>query len=144
MTWTAGTRTLAAQRVHTIPADRFAAGVRVLETRFALLDPGGAVRTTKLPPALADVYRAGPCFVLAASEPGAAAVCRFAVVGIANGAPDPLLRRDVDAVVTDGPTLFVPALFDVSELSRASGFELRLERPAAWAWRRCARCRPRF
>ena len=126
VTWVAGECTLATQRVHAIPADRFDAGVRVLETRFALLDAGGAVRTTKFPPVLTDVTRVGPCFVLVGSEPGAAALCRFELVGLVNGAPDSALRRDVDAVVTDGPSGFVPVLFDVSELPRVSSFELRL------------------
>ena len=126
VTWLAGPRTLATQRVHALPADRFDAGVRLLETRFALLGAGDTVRTAKLPPAFGDATRAGPCFVLSAGEPGGAAVCRFTVAGLTNGAPDPRLCCEADAMVTDGPTLFVPALFDVSELGRVSGFELRL------------------
>ena len=126
VTWTAGDRTLATQRVHAIPAERFEAGVRVIETRFAVVEPGGAVRTTKTPPTLGGAERVGPCFVLAASEAGAAGVCRFEVMGVSSGELYPVLWRDAEAVVTDAPTVFVPALFDAAELGRASGFELRL------------------
>ncbi len=126
VTWTAGDRTLATQRVHAIPAERFEAGVRVLETRFAVAGTGGAVRTTKLPPSLVGAERVGPCFVLSGSEAGAAGVCRFEVLGVSAGEPDPVLRREAEAVVTDAPAVFVPALFDAAEVSRVSGFELRL------------------
>lgn len=124
--WMAGDRAVGTQRLQTVPPEKFEAGVRVLETRFASLGPGGAVRATKLPPVLDGTGRVGPCFVLAGGEPGCAALCRFEVAAFASGGPDPDLRRTADAVVTDGPTLFVPELFDVSELDRVSGFELRL------------------
>ncbi|MBP3955724.1 hypothetical protein J8F10_10565 [Gemmata sp. G18] len=125
VTWVAGERTLTSQRIHAIAASRFDAGVRVLETRFALLDATGAVRTTKVP-VLGGAERVGPCFVLCGSEPGAAALCRFEITGMVNGLPDPATRREADAIVTDGPTVFVPALFDVGELTGVSGFELHL------------------
>lgn len=126
VTWLIGDRTLATQRLQTIPAEKFDQGVKVLETRFAVLEPDGRVRTAKLPPVLGDTGRVGPCFVLTGSEPGAASVCHFEVVAFASGGPDPGIRCSASAVVTDGPTVFVPALFDVSGLSRVSGFELRL------------------
>jgi hypothetical protein len=112
VTWAAGDRPLAAQRLQTVPAEKFDAGVRVLEVRFAVRDGGGAVRTAKLPPVLAAGGQVGPCFVLAGGEPGCAAVCRFEVAAFASGGPDPDLRCSADAVVTDGPSVFVPALFD--------------------------------
>lgn len=124
--WHAGDRTLAAQRLQVVPLEKFESGVRVLETRFAVLGASGAVRTTKQAPVLSDAGKVGPCFVLAGSEPGAVGLCGFEIVAFASAGPDPDIRRAADAVVTDGPTVFVPALFDVSALSRVSGFELRL------------------
>ena len=126
VTWMAGERTLATQRVHTIPAERFAAGVRVLEARFAVVGAGGAVRTMKLPPSLVSAERVGPCFVLSGSEAGAAGVCRFEVRGVSAGDPGAVLWREAEAVVTDAPAVVVPALFDAAEVARVSGFELRL------------------
>jgi hypothetical protein len=64
--------------------------------------------------------------VLSGGEPGAAGVCRFEVAAVANGEPHPLIWREAEAVVTDGPAPVVPALFDAAELSRVNGFELRL------------------
>jgi hypothetical protein len=126
VTWTAADRTLATQRVRAIPADEFAASVRVLETRFAVLDPDGAVRTIKLPPSLMGTERVGPCFVLAGSELGAVGLCRFEVLGVSTGELAPILWRETETVVTDAPRVFVPALFDAAQLAHVSGFELRL------------------
>ena len=126
VTWMAGDRMLATQRAHAISAERFDAGVRVLETRFAVIDSTGTVRTIKLPPSLVGAERVGPCFVLAGSEAGATAVCRFEVVGISTGDLDAILWRETETVVTDTPAVFVPALFDAAQASRVSGFELRL------------------
>lgn len=126
VTWLAGERTLTTQRVHAITAARFESGVRLLEARFAVVDSAGAVRTVKLPPSLVGAERVGPCFVLAGSEAGAAAVCRFEVMGISTGEFYPVLWREAEAVVTDGPSVFVPALFEAAQLDRVSGFELRL------------------
>lgn len=126
VSWVAGDRTLATQRLQAIPAARFEAGVRLLETRFALLDPGGGVCTVKLPPSPAGSAAVGPCFVLSSGEAGAAGVCRLEVLGVSGGDPYPLVVREAEAVVTDSPTVFVPALFSPEEVARVSGFELRL------------------
>ncbi|MCI0702393.1 MAG: hypothetical protein L0241_15025 [Planctomycetia bacterium] len=126
VSWMAGDRTLVAQRVHAIPGERFEACVRLIDTRFAVVDNTGAVRTIKLPPSLASLSRVGPCFVLSGTDPGAAGMCRFEVRGMANGELHPVIWRDVEAVVTDSPTPFVPALFDAADLTRVNGFELRL------------------
>lgn len=126
VTWTAGDRTLSTQRLNAIPAERFESGVRVLETRFAIIETGGAVRTMKLPPSLVGAERVGPCFVLTGSEMGAAAMCRFEVIGVSAGDHEPLVWRNAETVVTDAPTVFVPALFDTADVARVSGFELRL------------------
>lgn len=125
VTWSAGERTLCTQRVHGITADRFEGGVRLLEARFAVVDAGGAVRTVKLPPT-SGAERVGPCFVLSGAEAGAAAVCRFEVVGVSTGDARPLIWREADAVVSDAPAVFVPALFEAAQLDSLSGFELRL------------------
>ncbi|MBN9120234.1 MAG: hypothetical protein J0I06_13915 [Planctomycetes bacterium] len=126
VTWTAGDRVLTTQRVHATAADRFESGVRLLESRFVVVDTGGAVRTAKLPPSLVGAERIGPCFVLGGGEAGAAAVCRFEVMGVSTGELYPVLWRDAEAVVTDAPSVFAPALFDAAQLDRVSGFELRL------------------
>lgn len=126
VTWLAGERVLATQRVHAISTERFASGVRVLETRFAVVDPNGAMRTTKVPPMSGGAGRVGPCFVLAGNETGAVALCRFTVTGVSTGGLEPVLWREAEAIVTDAPTVFVPSLFDAEELGRVSGFELRL------------------
>ncbi|MDY3551657.1 hypothetical protein R5W24_000736 [Gemmata sp. JC717] len=124
--WHAGDRSLSAQRLQVVPEEKFELGVRVLEIRFALLDASGTVHTAKQPPVLSDAGKIGPCFVLAGGEPGAVGVCRFEIVAFASAGPDPNIQHTAEAVITDGPMVFAPALFDVSALARVSGFELRL------------------
>jgi hypothetical protein len=126
VTWTAGERVLTTHRIHALPAERFAASVRVLEARFAVIDPGGTVRTTKVPPVLGGPDRIGPCFVLVGGETNGAALCRFEVTGVSTGGLAAVLWREAEAVITDAPTLFVPAMFPAEQLVRVSGFELRL------------------
>lgn len=124
--WMVGGRPIATLRVHPIPGETFEPGVRVLETRFAVLGADGDVHTTKLPPVLSETGRVGPCFVLAGSEPGAVGMCTFEISAFASSGADPGIHRTATTVVTDGPSVFVPALFEVSELVRVTGFELRL------------------
>jgi hypothetical protein len=128
-TWTvtvaAGARELALRRVSVLPRARFEAGVRAVETRFAVREPSGAMRSAK-GPELAGAARAGPCFVLCGSDPGAAARCRFEVLAVPTDPFAPPHLFEADAVVTDSPAPFVPALFDAAELEHYGEFELRL------------------
>lgn len=125
--WRAGGRVLAEDRLEAVPARRFGAGVRLLDTRFTVTDATGAVRVLRQAPALGQYGRVGPCFLVAGSEAGAAGVCRFAVFAVlpAAGQTVPLLEEDV--VVTDAPTAFAPGLVEATDLMRISAFELRLD-----------------
>ena len=124
--WTAGDHTLATQRLRAVAADVFEAGVRLLESRFAVMDHAGVVRAVRLPPPLASSDRIGPCFVVSGPEAGAAGVCPFELVGMTAGQPQPLLSRAAEVVVTDAATAFVPAYFHADELTGVSSFELWL------------------
>ena len=125
VTVAAGARELAVRRVGVLPRARFDAGVRAAETRFAVRDPSGAIHSAKVPD-LAGAARAGPCFVLCGTEPGAAARCHFEVVAVPADPFAPPFAFGADAVVSDAPAPFVPALFDVTELELYGEFELRL------------------
>lgn len=125
VTVAAGARDLAVRRLHVLARERFDCGVRVAETRFAVREANGTVRFAKVPE-LAGAERAGPCFVLCGSEPGAAARCRFELVAVPTDPFAPPLVQEADAVVSDSPAPFVPALFDAAELEQYGEFELRL------------------
>lgn len=125
VTVAAGGRELAVRRVTVLARARFDAGVRAVETRFAVRDASGAVRSAKVPE-LTGAARAGPCFVLCGSEPGAAARCHFEVVAVPTDPFAPPLVLAASAVVSDAPAPFVPVLFDAAELEQYGEFELRL------------------
>jgi len=125
VTWRIGDRDLTTQRVQGIATKRFEGSLRVSDTRFVVSDKGGGVRVTKQPPPVAELTRLGPCFLLASSEVGMAGVCRLQVHVVIPGEArqSPLVEQDV--LVTDGPTIFAPGLFNAADLARATGFELR-------------------
>ena len=125
VTWTLGGREVAAQRVEGIPAKRFEQSLRVSDTRFVVADKAGAVKLTKQPPALGEVARLGPCFLVASSEPGMAGLCRLQVHAVVSGDAKPSLLMEQEVLVTDGPAVFAPGLMDAADLTRVSGFELR-------------------
>lgn len=125
VTVAAGARELAVRRVVVLARARFDAGARVLETRFAVRDASGAVRSAKVPE-LTGAARAGPCFVLCGTEPGAAARCHFELLAVPTDPFAPPFAFAADAVVSDAPAPFVPVLFDAAELEQFGEFELRL------------------
>lgn len=120
----AGARELAVKRVSVLSRARFEASARVVETRFAVRDASGAIRSAKVPE-LIGAARAGPCFVLC-GEQGAAARCRFEVLAVPVDPFAPPFVFEAHAVVSDAPAPFVPALFDAAELEQYGEFELRL------------------
>lgn len=126
VTWQVCDRPLATQRIVAIAAAGFEASVRLLDTRFAIIESGGAARTLKLPSSLTGIQRLGPCFVLHSTEAGAVGVCRLEVTGLSSGDMTPIVRHETDVLITDAPTLFLPTLFDVADVVRVGSFELRL------------------
>ncbi|MCS6865775.1 MAG: hypothetical protein RMJ56_14855 [Gemmataceae bacterium] len=126
VTWQVCDRPLATQRVVAIAAAGFEASVRLLDTRFAVIESCGAARTLKLPTSLTGIQRLGPCFVLQSTEPGAVGVCCLQVTGLANGDMTPLVHSETHVLITDAPTVFLPTLFEAVDVARVGSFELRL------------------
>ena len=124
--WRIGKEELARRRVEVIPARRFEDSVRILDTRFAVADKAGVLRTVRQPPPAGTVESLGPCFLIATSEAGAAGICRFSLFAISAGDLVPILLLSQDILVTDAPTVFTPGLVGMNDLIRVGGFELRL------------------
>jgi len=126
VTWRAGDRLLAVSHVEAIAARRFEVGVRLLDTRFALVDNIGPMRMIRGLPALALSTRAGPCFLIVGSEKWTAGLCRLSVYAVLPGMPNPVQLLEEEVLITDGPTVFAPGLVESADLVRISAFELRL------------------
>jgi hypothetical protein len=124
--WRVGDHVLAADRTEAIPPDRFEEGVRLLDTRFAVADRAGPPRFLRLPPVPGTFERIGPCFLVAAGQPGAAGLCRLSVFTVTPGNPLATLLLEQEVLVTDAPTVFAPGLLDAANLARVGAFELRL------------------
>ncbi len=117
--WYAGDRELAALRVRAVSGKEFLRSLRLSDARFAVADKAGAVRFTRHAPTDA---RLGPCFVLASALPGVAAT--LALEAVAQPSEPPLARAGT-LLVTDGPSVFAPGLFDAADLAHRTGFDLR-------------------
>ena len=103
----------ASHRLTAVTGRRFLDSLRVSDARFAVADKEGMVRLIRTPPALNEVTKIGPCFVLASREPGAAGVLPLQVVGVMSGAVRPPVIFEQTTLVTDGPSVFAPGFIDV-------------------------------
>lgn len=124
--WRIGRRELAIQTVEAIAPRRFEESIRIADARFAADVKGCAIKVTCEPPPISSVERLGPCFLIASADPGAAGVCRLAIVPIVPGAPNAAPAIECKVLVSDVPAVFAPVLFAAADLVHVSGFELRL------------------
>jgi hypothetical protein len=124
VSWRAGNRTLATQRVRGITSREFARSLRVCDTRFVAVSESAGAHLRRQPPPLSEVRRLGPCFLVASREPGMAGYCSLQVHAQSAGTEGVALLEE-RVLVTDGPTLFAPGTLEVAELGKLAGFELR-------------------
>jgi hypothetical protein len=121
--WYAGHRELVVQRVRAVSGREFLQSLRLSDARFAVADKAGAVRFVRhAPPAGPDAVRLGPCFAVSSGIPGMAGALALAAVAQPS---DPPLELAGTLLVTDGPSVFAPGLFDFPDLAPRTGFDLR-------------------
>lgn len=96
------------------------------ESRFAVVGADGAFRVVKQMPPPDQVRRAGPCFLVASRESGAAGLADFRVLARLPGAVRPPTVLEQSVLITEGLTPVAPGLLDAGELSQATAFELWL------------------
>jgi hypothetical protein len=126
VTWTCPGRELATTRLRAITPRAFRDSLRVVDTRFGIVTPGGQFRVVRQMPA-ENVERAGPVFFVASREPGLAGLAEFEIgvqVPGVDRAPGVLEQA---VLITDGPTPVAPGLLPMTELKHASAFELRVK-----------------
>jgi hypothetical protein len=126
VTWRAGDRALASQRVHAIGQRAFQRSLRVSDTRFVLQMAGGEVIVSRSLPPLECVTRAGPCFLVSSKEPGMAGLCTLQTRTQVTAPPAPP-PREQEVLITDGPAVVAPGTLGNAELARISAFELKLK-----------------
>ena len=125
LTWMIGERTLATQRVRAVSPKAFLDSLRIVDTRFVFeLEKNGLQVRRQLPP-LAEIRRAGPCFLVCSREAGMAGMVNVQIVAQVQGAVQPPQTLDQTVLITDGPTLITPNLLDVSEIAQVTSFDLR-------------------
>ncbi|HLW65826.1 MAG TPA: hypothetical protein VKS79_10940 [Gemmataceae bacterium] len=123
-TWMVGDQVLGAQRVRAISQRMFHNSLRISDTRFVVVDKKQSVAVRRQLPAMTEVSRLGPCFMVSSREPGMAAICTLQVYAqIPGGVQAPLLLEQ-EILITDGPAMFAPGTVDVSEFGQMSAFEL--------------------
>jgi hypothetical protein len=119
--WCAGSVELESQRARSVTTAIARRSLRVVGTRFIVIDGSGlSVRRHAPPPG--EASRVGPCFLLASTEPGLAARFNFEV--FPQGSTQPAWSPTV--LVTDGPTAIAPGTIPANDVLGLNGFELRL------------------
>ena len=121
----AGDRTLATHRLHAISQKTFNASLRISDTRFVVETLKGGMQICRQLPPLAEIRKAGPCFLVSSKEVGMAGLVHFEIVAQVPGAVQPPALLEQSVLITDGPTPVVPGMLDVAELAQVSAFELR-------------------
>ena len=123
VSWFAGHRELATQRVRVVSGREFLQSLRLSDARFAVADSSGRVRFLRHAPSPGpDAVRIGPCFAVSSGIAGFAGTLNLSVVA---QPAEPPLELAGTLLVTDGPTVFAPGLFDPSDLARRTSFDLR-------------------
>lgn len=126
-TWRVGQHVLASQRVRAISQRYFQNSLRISDTRFVAVDHQKRLSVRRQLPALADVARLGPCFLVSSREAGMAGQCILQVhAQVPGGVQSPLLLEQ-ELLVTDGPTMFTPGTVDAADLAQVTAFELRMK-----------------
>jgi hypothetical protein len=126
-TWLVGDQVLGVQRVRAISHRAFHSSLRISDTRFVVVDKKQSVTVRRQLPAMTEVSRLGPCFMVSSKEAGMAAICKMQVhAQIPGGVQAPLLLEQ-EILITDGPAMFAPGTIDVGELGQMSAFELRFQ-----------------
>jgi hypothetical protein len=132
-TWMVGDQVLGVQRVRAISQRMFHNSLRISDTRFVVVDKKQSVAVRRQLPAMNELSRLGPCFLVSSREAGMAAICTLQVhAQIPGGVQAPMLLEQ-EILITDGPAMFAPGTIDVSEFGQMSAFELRFQNRALGA-----------
>lgn len=126
VTWLAGDRPLASQRVHAIGQRAFHRSLRISDTRFVVQMAGGEVRVSRSLPPLESVARVGPCFLVSSKEPGMAGLCTLQTRAQVTSPPAPPMHEQ-EVLVTDGPVVVAPGTLAAADVARVNAFELKLK-----------------
>jgi len=117
-------RVLASCEFRVLSEEAFQRSLYLVDTRCVYRDEDGAYVLSHHLPAAGGVEDLSLCFVVASREPGVAALCNLEIRGQYDGVVRPLSPREEQVLITDGPSLFLPAATALEDFQRATAFEL--------------------
>ena len=123
MRWTLAGRVLAGCSVRTVSPQAFQRSLYLIDGRYVYEGMHGVAFSPYLP-ARKSLSRLGLCFRVASREPGIAGLCRLKVRARRHDRPGLQDLVEQEMVVTDGPTLFMPATMSAEEFQQVAGYEL--------------------
>jgi hypothetical protein len=124
VSWQLGDRSLALATIRSVPMAALHRSLRLLESRYLFQEShGGIVLSHHLPPR-EGAGRLMPCFLITSKEPGLAAICSLEVRVQFREPERPPLYLHQDVLVTDGPSLCIPATVSMDNLQEICSFEL--------------------
>lgn len=125
--WRIAGREIVASVVEAIAARVFEDSIQLLDLRYSATDLFGSTRLLGQLPPLTSVARVEPCFVVVSTRPGAAGICRFAILVTHSTAHALPKIHWQTVIISDAPTRVATGIFVVSESNSAVGCELRLK-----------------
>lgn len=126
--WKLGDHLLSQQRIRAVSPATFLKSLRIVDTRFIVDAEKSGMRFARQLPPVAELRKAGPCFLVSSREPGMAGLATLHITAQVNGSIQSPLMLEQATLVTDGPTPVAPGLIDAVELAQVIAFELRLKK----------------
>jgi hypothetical protein len=122
--WVVAERVLGRTALRTISQAAFEESLFLIDARYVYEEKRGATAFSSYLPARDSLSRLGPCFRLASHEPGVAGLMTLEVRARSRCPVHPPLAAEQEALVTDGPSLFMPLRLDADEFANFERFEL--------------------
>jgi hypothetical protein len=122
--WTIADRVLGACSLRTVSPQAFQQSLRLIDGRYVYDEGKQCVAFSPYLPVRESLCRLGLCFRVASREPGIAGLCRLTVRARRHGCPGVQDLAEQELVVTDGPTLFLPATMPAQEFQQIAAYEL--------------------
>jgi hypothetical protein len=122
--WKLQDRLLAHTTIRAIPMAAFQRSLHVLESRYLYQESQGGIVLSHHLPAREGTSRLMPCFLIASREPGMAALCPIEVRVLFRDTERAPVHVQQNVLVTDGPSLCLPASVSIDNLQEICSFEL--------------------
>lgn len=122
--WLAGDQPLASALIRALSPTEFRQSLYMIDGRYFSEEQSGAASFLPYPPGVNAASRLGPCFRVAAREPGAAGLCRLEIHTKRKNSTQPSDLLEQELLVTDGPARLMPPAIAAADFHQVAGFDM--------------------